>query len=66
MSLVKNNKQVNKILAKNKNQNFFCHLYKNTQILINKVTIFDWDDTLLCTSYLGVLGFIDLQPEVTE
>ncbi len=30
------------------------------------VTIFDWDDTILCTTYLGSYGFIDLPSEVTE
>jgi hypothetical protein len=30
------------------------------------VTIFDWDDTLLCTTYLGSYGFIDLPNEVND
>lgn len=36
---------------------------------INKfylVTIFDWDDTLLCTTFLGGYGFVDLPIDVLE
>lgn len=28
--------------------------------------IFDWDDTLLCTSFLSALHFLDLSPEIKE
>ena len=28
------------------------------------VIIFDWDDTLLCTTFLGSLGFLDIPPEI--
>jgi len=26
--------------------------------------IYDWDDTLFCTSFLGQLGFVDIPPEI--
>lgn len=35
-----------------------------TTILTNSVIIYDWDDTLLCTTYLGNQGFIDLPVEI--
>ena len=28
--------------------------------------IFDWDDTLLCTTFLGSLGFIDLDQQILD
>ena len=28
--------------------------------------IFDWDDTLLCTTYLGSLGFVDVDESVLD
>ena len=28
--------------------------------------IFDWDDTLLATTYLGMLGFVDIPREFLE
>jgi hypothetical protein len=28
------------------------------------VIIFDWDDTILCTSFLGAQGFLDLSKEI--
>ena len=33
---------------------------QTSNLTINKVIIFDWDDTLLCTSYLGAFGSEDL------
>ena len=42
---------------------------KNTNIVhfeSSLVFIFDWDDTLLCTSYLSALHFMDLSPEIKE
>lgn len=26
--------------------------------------IYDWDDTLFCTTFLGQLGFVDIPPEI--
>lgn len=38
-----------------------------TSILVTiLVTIFDWDDTLLPTTYLGHYGFVNLPAEVNE
>jgi len=28
------------------------------------VIIYDWDDTLFCTTFLGQLGFVDIPPEI--
>jgi len=28
--------------------------------------IFDWDDTLLCTSYLGIYGFLKISPDLEQ
>lgn len=36
--------------------------YQHRKYGISLVFIFDWDDTLLCTSFLSALNFLDLTP----
>ena len=38
--------------------------HRNLNTII--VFIFDWDDTLLCTSFLSALHFLDLTIEIKE
>lgn len=41
--------------------------YQHCNLLyLNLVFIFDWDDTLLCTSFLSALNFLDLTPEIKD
>ncbi|KRW98490.1 hypothetical protein PPERSA_03321 [Pseudocohnilembus persalinus] len=73
-SFINDNIQLNFINRTNDEirQNYLNKLIKNN--ILKKepskkqqtIIIFDWDDTLLCTSYLGNLGFIDLPVEVNS
>lgn len=36
--------------------------YQHCKFGFIAVFIFDWDDTLLCTSFLSALNFLDLTP----
>ena len=40
--------------------------YQHRNHFAKVVFIFDWDDTLLCTSFLSALHFLDLSSEVKD
>ena len=53
-------------------RNYLDKLIRNNILRTNpskkqqSLIIFDWDDTLLCTTFLGSLGFIDLDQQILD
>lgn len=60
------NRYINKLIQMGIMKEGPSKKYQHRNSSLSSVFIFDWDDTLLCTSYLSALHFVDLTPEIKQ